>query len=73
MNLTYLFMLPIGIIAVIITARIAGLVHEIAPFAYPNARIMAKTGRLLKKSSMVSFRNPAPSTISRPCSRKRNM
>ena len=48
MNLTYLFMLPIGIIAVIITARIAGLVHEIAPFAYPNARIMAKTGRLLK-------------------------
>jgi V/A-type H+-transporting ATPase subunit C len=45
--MTYLFMLPVGIILLIVAARIAALVKQIAPFSYPNARIMAKTGKLL--------------------------
>ncbi len=47
MNLTYLFMLPIGIVVLIVAIRIAALIRQIAPFSYPNARIMAKTGKLL--------------------------
>jgi len=47
MNTFFLLMIPIGIIAIIIAARIASLIHSIAPFSYPNARIMAKTGKLI--------------------------
>lgn len=47
MNTFYLLMIPIGIVVIIIAARIASLISSIAPFSYPNARIMAKTGKLL--------------------------
>ncbi|MHC1605248.1 MAG: ATP synthase A1 subunit C [Candidatus Methanofastidiosia archaeon] len=50
MNQFYLFMVPVGIITIIIAAKVAEIIKDIAPFAYPNARIMAKQGKLLQDS-----------------------
>ncbi|RZN44777.1 ATP synthase A1 subunit C [archaeon] len=50
MNQFYLFMVPISILALVIAAKIASIVLDYAPFSYPNARIMAKQGKLLSKT-----------------------
>jgi V/A-type H+-transporting ATPase subunit C len=50
MNQFYLFMVPFSILALIIAAKIASIVLDYAPFSYPNARIMAKQGKLLTTS-----------------------
>lgn len=51
MDFAYLFLVPVSILLLIVAAKIASLVREIAPFAYPNARIMAKQGRIISEST----------------------
>ncbi|HPR40923.1 MAG TPA: ATP synthase A1 subunit C [Candidatus Methanofastidiosa archaeon] len=47
----YLLMIPIGLVLLIIMTKTAGIVRQISPFAYPNARIMAKQGKIISNGT----------------------
>jgi len=51
MNEFYLLMIPIGLVLLVIMTKTAGIVRDISPFAYPNARIMAKQGKIISNST----------------------
>ncbi|MBN1785451.1 MAG: DUF2764 family protein, partial [Candidatus Methanofastidiosa archaeon] len=52
MNEMYLLMIPIGLVLLIIASKTAGIVRDVSPFAYPNARIMAKQGKIISKNTL---------------------
>lgn len=51
MNEFYLLMIPIGLVLLVIASKTAGIVRDVSPFAYPNARIMAKQGKIISNNT----------------------